>query len=265
MIVSDLKSVAKKSLMVHGLYKLFRDARDVRAAQWLEIGRVSSVVKVLPNTMLPMPRLFDAYEAICTINREGLQGDVVECGVWNGGCLGLMALANLKQPGPKRKFHLFDSFQGLPQPSSYDLEVIPGFTRRHPELDLRDKSASSLTAIGTCVGTSQKTVESFLTNYLGINTNDLVFHAGWFQDTIPHSRETITEIALLRLDGDWYESTKICLEGLYDRVVTKGYIIIDDYGTFSGCKKAVDDFFEKKDIQPAMAHSDSDCVFFRKQ
>jgi len=264
MISFNLKSAAKKSMTVHGLYKLARDARDVRKEEWLKLRKLRSVVKVLPNTMLPMPRLFDAYEAIATINREGLEGDVVECGVWNGGCVGLMALANLKQPGPKRQFHLFDSFQGLPQPSSYDLEVLSGFRRRHPELGLRDKSDSSLISIGTCVGASQAAVQDFLTKHLGIDDGDLVFHVGWFQDTIPNSTDKIREIALLRLDGDWYESTKVCLEGLYDKVVKQGFIIIDDYGTFSGCKKAVDDFFEKKNLKPAWTHSDSDCVFLRK-
>lgn len=262
----NVKAFLKKSKTVHSAYKLVRDSRDVPIKKWLNIGQLSSVFSVLPNTMLAMPRLFDAYEAIVAINQEGIQGDVVECGVWNGGCVGLMALANLKKPGPKRRFHLFDSFEGLPQPSLHDVDVIDNFKRNCPGLDLRGgESNSSLISIKACVGESQASVERFLVNHLGVNRSDLVFHGGWFQDTIPNAAKTIKDIGLLRLDGDWYESTKVCLEGLYHKVVKGGYIIIDDYGTFSGCRKAVDEFLETNHIKPILAQSDSECVFFRKQ
>lgn len=261
----NVKAFLKKSKTVHSVYKLVRDSRDVPIRKWLNMGQLSSVFRVLPNTMLAMPRLFDAYEAIIAINKEGIQGDVVECGVWNGGCVGLMALANLKEPGPKRRFHLFDSFEGLPQPSVYDVDVIDNFKKNCPGLDLRGESNSSLISIRACVGESQPSVERFLVKHLGINRSDLVFHVGWFQNTIPNAAKTIIDIGLLRLDGDWYESTKVCLEGLFHKVAKGGYIIIDDYGTFSGCKKAVDEFFEKNNIRVNMTQSDSDCVFFRKQ
>jgi O-methyltransferase len=265
MIALDLKAIAKKSKFVHSAYKLGRDFRDIPKTKWVNIAQLSSVFRVLPNTMLPMPRLFDAYEAIVAINREGLEGDVVECGVWNGGCIGLMAVANLKEPGPKRRFHLFDSFEGLPQPSSHDVDVIADFRNRHPDLDLQGKANSHLRPIGACVGDSRLVVEDFLVKYLGINRDDLTFHVGWFQDTIPSATKVIEDIALLRIDGDWYESTKVCLEGLYEKVVRNGFIIIDDYGMFSGCRKAVDDFFERNSFKPSVIHSDSECIFFRKQ
>jgi O-methyltransferase len=265
MNVSNFKAFLQKSMIVHSAYKLVRDSRDVPIRKWLNIRQLSSIFRVLPNTMLPMPRLFGAYEAIAAINREGIQGDVVECGVWNGGCVGLMGLANLKEPGPKRKFHLFDSFEGLPQPSLRDIDVIDNFKKMHPGLDLRGESGSQLIPIGACVGNSQSSVEKLLVQYLGLNRGDLVFHVGWFQDTIPNAAQTIKDIALLRLDGDWYESTKVCIDGLYHKVVKGGYVIIDDYGTFTGCRKAVDDFFETMGNRPNMSQSDSECVFFRKQ
>jgi O-methyltransferase len=263
MIVSDLKTFAKKSRTIHSTYKLVRGARNIPPKKWFNIEQLSAIFNVLPNTMLPMPRLFDAYDAIVSVNREGLLGDVVECGVWNGGCVGLMALANAAEPGPKRKFHLFDSFQGLPQPSSDDMDVIDDFKDRHPELDLRNKS-NCLTPIGACVGNSQPSVEHFLVKQLGISKEDLVFHVGWFQDTVPFASQAISNIALLRLDGDWYDSTKACLEGLYGKVVQNGYVIIDDYGTFSGCRKAVNEFFEKNGIHAEVSYSDSECISFRK-
>ena len=67
-------------------------------------------------------------------------------------------------------------------------------------------------------------------------------HQGWFQDTVPRDAAAVGPIALLRLDGDWYDSTKVCLEGLYPSVVKYGSIVVDDYGHFEGCRKAVDEF-----------------------
>ncbi len=264
MIFSELKTVAKRSRAVHTTYKFVRNAHNIPIRRWVGIRQLTAILKVLPNTMLPMPRLFDAYDAMVRINQERLAGDIVECGVWNGGCVGLLALANSAVPGPKRKFHLFDSFQGLPQPSSHDIEVIGDFKNEHPELDLHDTSNSSLIPIGACVGSSHANVEQFLVKHIGMSPDAVAFHVGWFQDTVPAAAKTISRIALLRLDGDWYESTKVCLEGLYDKVVPNGYIIIDDYGTFSGCRKAVNEFFEKHKIHAQISYSDSECISFRK-
>jgi hypothetical protein len=263
MIDSKLRALAKNSSFLHRSFKMLRDARSIPPSKLWHPMQVRAVYKVLPNTMLPMPRLFDAYEAITSINLEGLPGDVVECGVWNGGCVGLMAIANLDTPGPKRRFHLFDSFEGLPQPSSHDREVIVNFEEHHPGFRLQDDD-QELTAIGACAGLSQPAVETFLVKKLGLTRDNFVFHVGWFQDTVPRSLDVIDKVALLRIDGDWYDSTKVCLESLYDRVVKNGIVIIDDYGTFSGCRKAVDEFLAKSGISPQIQNSDADCIYFRK-
>jgi hypothetical protein len=67
--------------------------------------------------------------------------------------------------------------------------------------------------------------------------------------TLPNDADEVGEIAILRLDGDWYASTRVCLEHLYDKVVRGGFIIVDDYGCYEGCKKAVDEFMKTKSIQ----------------
>lgn len=261
----SLKTLLKKSFTVHSAYKLLRDARDVPPRTWLRFDQITAVFKVLPKTMLPMPRLFDVYEAVRKINQEGIEGDLVECGVWNGGCVGLMAIANWRTCGPRRKIHLFDSFEGLPQPSEHDTDVLAGFRANHPKADLsKGTTATDLRAIGACVGDSQSAVEEFLVERLKIKRDDLIFHKGWFQDTIPTFSGKIEKVALLRLDGDWYDSTKVCLEGLFDRVVRDGFVIIDDYGMFAGCRQAADDFFRKRRIAPRLEYSDSQCVYFRK-
>ena len=108
----DFVSLAKRSSAVHSTYKLVRDARTFPRDRRIDFGRLRALFKVLPNTMLAVVRLLAAYEAVLNINREGIPGDIVECGVWNGGCVGLMALANKANPGPQRSIQLFDSFEG---------------------------------------------------------------------------------------------------------------------------------------------------------
>ena len=144
-----------------------------------------------------------------------------------------------------------------------DVDVLESFLDHHQSEELNHDS-TSLEAIGACVGSSKDIVEQFLVRRLGISADELHFHVGWFQDTVPRSATAIKEIALLRLDGDWYNSTKVCLEGLFDKVVKGGYVIIDDYGTFQGCRKAADDFFASRGIAPGIHSSDSDCVYFRR-
>jgi len=259
-----LKNFLKRSYPLHSAYKLFRDFRQIPKERLTEIESLRAITRVLPNTMLTMPRLFDLYDLVRQINLQGLRGDLVECGVWNGGAVGLMALANFRYPGPVRKLHLFDSFEGLPQPTKADADIYSNYLLQVKADSAKADDRAQLTAIGACVGASQPAVEEFLIKRLGIKKDDLEFHVGWFQDTVPAARETLGEIALLRLDGDWYESTKICISNLYDNVVMGGFVVIDDYGTFEGCRKAIDEFFDTRQIRPDYVHTDSDCVYFRK-
>ena len=92
----------------------------------------------------------------------------------------------------------------------------------------------------------------------------MVIHRGWFQETVPHAAREIGPLAVLRLDGDWYESTRVCLEHLFDNVVEGGVIIIDDYGTFSGCRMATDEFFASRGIHAEFETIDGDVVLFWK-
>ena len=181
-------------------------------------------------------------------------GALSECGVWNGGAIGLMGLADRRFPGHKeRTLHLFNSFEGLPQPTARDTDVFDG----HDAGDV-------LTPIGACKGERAPVVEDFLVNRLGLPKDQLAFHVGWFQDTVPVARSTIGDIAILRLDGDWYKSTKVCIGNLYDRLVPGGFLVIDDYGTFEGCRQAVDEFFSTRGALPHWVWSDKHCVYFRE-
>jgi hypothetical protein len=256
----------KRSHALHAAYKWSRIARQVPLSEWLDLQRTASVFRVLPNTMLPARRLLNAYDVMRTVEQEGVPGDVAECGVWSGGGIGLMALASRRAGNRTRRFHLFDSFEGLPQPSVEDRNVLADFRAQHPDLPLSDaQGAAALQPIGACVGADAEAVRDFLTGRLGIAPEQLVFHVGWFQDTVPLARETIGPLAVLRIDGDWYESTRVCLEYLYDNVVPGGLVIVDDYGAFTGCRKAVDEALDQRGIaRSRLVPVDEEGVFFRR-
>ena len=222
-------------------------------------------MRVLPDTMLSAPRLFNAWDCVRIVEERGLPGAIVECGVWSGGSVGLMALASAHYGDGTRPLHLFDSFEGLPQPSIHDEDVLPDFEREHGGMGLDDgDDPSVLQAIGACQGAQVDQVRELLEGRLRISPASITIWAGWFQETVPEAAGAIGPIAVLRLDGDWYESTRVCLEGLYDNVIPGGYVIIDDYGTFSGCRQAVDEFFAARGESPALVSIDADGSYLRK-
>ena len=100
---------------------------------------------------------------------------------------------------------------------------------------------------------------------IGYPAELLHYHIGWFQQTVPAVHELIGPIAILRLDGDWYASTKVCLEYLFKNVVKGGIVIIDDYGYYEGCRRAVDEFMNIDNVHAYFGSIDSYCRYFVKQ
>ncbi|HEV2446010.1 MAG TPA: TylF/MycF/NovP-related O-methyltransferase, partial [Candidatus Sulfopaludibacter sp.] len=204
---------------------------------------------VAAHTMASLERLATLWQQVRYLDRYGIGGALVECGVWRGGCAGMMALAHLHAGGPAtREIHLFDSFQGLPQPDRrFDgMEAVAMAAGR----------ADGVAApIGACVASAEDS-RQLLVDLIGYPSHLVKTHAGWFEDTLPLAAPAVGPVALLRLDGDWYRSTKICLEHLYDQVSAHGVVVIDDYGHFRGCRKAVDEFVEKLGIPILMNHID---------
>ena len=191
------------------------------------------IKSVLSHTMVGRGGLIATYQVCQNAERSKLGGCIVECGVARGGCSALMLMASHYGGGLGRRIAwLFDSFEGLPDPTTED-----GVLRKPQG---KDKSSWDL-AKGYCLGT-QEEVEDLLFNECGFSRENVHLVKGWFQDTLPEYRGRVGDIAVLRLDGDWYESTKCCMENLYDNVVDGGYVILDDYALV-GCKKATDEFF----------------------
>ena len=164
---------------------------------------------------------WETLEATYTLARMVIQcelpGEFVECGVYAGGQCAIMAKAIMDAGCVHRKVHLFDSFAGIPLAGPEDSEFI----------------SAGLLAGESCVSRAQ--VSGNMTDW-GIPDDLLVYHEGLFEDTVPASG--IERIAILRLDGDLYRSTKVCMEHLYPKVVRGGWCIVDDFN-LSGCRQAV--------------------------
>ncbi len=179
--------------------------------------------------------IYNSYKLAEKCVLEGVQGSFVECGVAQGSQVGAMLQA-LKENKTKRNVFLFDSFEGIPLCGPKDTSQ-PGIGA--PKHDVNEPMSKRLTSSGISIGTIQQIKDNFIK--WGLDSRDCVFIKGWFQDTVRHWANEIEPVAILRLDGDLYESTKVCLYAFYEKVVPGGYVIIDDYG-LTGCKRAVDEF-----------------------
>lgn len=152
-----------------------------------------------------------------------VEGDLVECGTWRGGMSAAMAWAV-----PGRHSVLFDSFEGVP-----DAKPIDGATALHWSANERDYD--------NCTAEERWAVEAMDR----VKQSDREIIKGWFEDTVPVWAKRQRPIAVLRLDGDWYDSTMICLEHLWPLVAPGGLVIIDDYYTWDGCSRAVHDYLSR--------------------
>lgn len=171
---------------------------------------------------------------------RGVPGDIVETGVWRGGSMILAQAVLLSQSANDRRVWLADSFEGMPKPQTDLIEA--------------DLSADSYLAVS---------VEQVQENFRRFNLfgDNLRFLKGWFSDTLPDA--PIERIALLRLDGDLYHSTMDALSSLYQKVSPNGYVIVDDYSNWEGCKKAVDEFRAKNAITAAINRIDQHAVYWQ--
>ncbi len=189
--------------------------------------------RVRAQTMCSVARLRALHEGVKYVVRNHVDGDVVECGCARGGSAALMALS-LRQLGERRNLWLFDTFEGLPAPTADD-----------PDYEIADLFT------GSCLGRLNEVQELFRRDGVAEGVH---FVKGLFQETLPN--RPIERIALLHVDGDWYESVKVCLGTLYDKVVPGGVIQFDDYGYWKGARKAVDEFLAQREIQVPLTRLD---------
>lgn len=226
--------------------------------------------RVSDHTMLPEVRVRVLYELARHCITAGIPGDFVECGVWKGGAVAVMAQATLDVATPDRRLHLFDAFTDICEPDPKhdgrdaiaELEALTGRRGFSGQLLPVTGAYDSVGGHGT-----EDICRTLLTDRCGYPAELIKMHVGWFQETVPLAVETGTvgQIAVLRLDGDYYASTKVCLDGLYDRVSSGGVVMIDDYGAYEGCRRAVHDFFDERRLRPFLHYTDSFCRYWIKE
>jgi Macrocin-O-methyltransferase (TylF) len=194
------------------------------------------------RTMVSLRRLWHLYDVCSDSALPG--GAFVECGVAKGGCVALMSLLS----GGKRTVWGFDSFEEMPQ------------------LTTEDEGSGQDWVGYRCSGPSGlREAETTLSRF-HVDGDWVELVPGWFEETLAPTLPRIGTIAVLRLDNDWYKSTKYCLETLYDNVVRGGTIIIDDYHTFVGFKRAVDETRKARNIEsPLITTEEQSEAFWQKQ
>ena len=189
---------------------------------------------VKPWTMTSYDRLFALVVAVRYVAANQIPGTVVECGVWRGGSMQAVARTLVELDAADRDLHLFDTFEGMPEPTERDRRADGALAA---EVLARSSKAGVYWAIA---GLDDVRAGMAETGYPGERIH---FHPGRVEDTIP--AEAPEQIAILRLDTDWYESTRHELEHLYDRVPSGGVLLLDDYGFWLGARQAVDEFLER--------------------
>jgi len=204
--------------------------------------------QVRPYTMLSEARLLSLATLARTVCAENLPGQFVECGVAAGGSSALLAALIRRHSRQPRRLFAFDTFAGMPVAGA---------------LDTHAGVAADQTGwgTGTCAAPEASVREAC--RQLGVE-DLLVPVRGLFGDTLPLQRERIGPIALLHMDGDWYDSTRDILENLFDQVVPGGGIQVDDYGHWDGCKKAIHEFAQKHQLHFQFNRIDETGVWFRK-
>lgn len=201
--------------------------------------------KFEPYSMMSLRRFTKNLKLVATTQLDMSRHSIVECGVWRGGAS--FAMMDLFPKCPEA--HLFDSFEGLPEPTERD-------GQRAIELSEEDLFYHGRNYA------SYHDVMSSLSEF-GFTARAHV-HKGWFDDTVfPDKIER--PIGILRLDGDWYDSTKVVLDRLFDAVAPGGLVIIDDYYDWPGCSQAVHDFMSERSVPDVLRMHDNLIAYIQKR
>ena len=216
------------------------------AAHDPEFAELLRVIR--PYTMLSVERLLSLYRLARRVCEENLAGNFVECGVAAGGSSALLAYVIRRYSRSPRRVYACDSFAGMPAPTAED-----------------QHAGQSAEAAGWGTGTCAAPETSLREVCSQLDVADLVKPVkGLFAETLPKGRDWFGMIALLHMDGDWYQSTREVLRSLYDRVVNDGIIQVDDYGFWAGCRKALHQFEAQHGLRLPLQKIDDTGVWFRK-
>jgi hypothetical protein len=198
-------------------------------------AEIDIVRRVRDFTMTTLDRIVSAMQATEYVVRHEIPGDIVECGVWRGGSMMAIALTLVRLNRADIPLYLFDTFEGMSEPTTTDGHAALEGWERHQTLTRNEWCYAALADV-------QRNLES-----TGYDRNLLFYIKGKVEDSLPRSAPE--QISLLRLDTDWYESTRHELEHLFPRLTPGGVLIVDDYGHWEGCRRAVDEYFRNNKIK----------------
>jgi len=247
-MLAFLKSVARQSPFILGTHKKIKkiliypltftsldilQLEKVPFRDFFNPKKLRLLKTVRPYTKNGYGRLTNVYDLAHEIERRKVEGAFVECGVWKGGLCAVMA-AVAHEFGDRRTTWYLDSFEGMPKVASpHDGEGTEEIAGDVLKADVKD-------------------VEEVVFQKLRLPRECNKIIKGWFEETLPRVKSDIGQIAILRLDADWYEGTKLILDELYDQVIPGGYLIFDDYGRWVGSRKAADEFLASRNISPEL-------------
>jgi O-methyltransferase len=233
-----------------GIARLFNSLgyRIVRTELGFSRPELETYQQVQEYTATTIERLVGLVDAVRYVSANRIEGDVVECGVWRGGSIMAAMHALIKMGDLTRHFHLFDTFEGMTEPTEKDV-MYDGQAAK--SLIDRDKATFGQDH-NWCVASLDDVRKNVLST--GYPKERVHFIHGKVEQTIP--QHAPAKIALLRLDTDWYDSTAHELVHLYPRLTAQGVLIIDDYGHWEGARQATDEYFANQKLQPLFCRMD---------
>jgi hypothetical protein len=199
------------------------------------------------HTMTSPERLYALIQAVRHVSAAPIPGSIVECGVWRGGSMLAVARTLIEAVDATRDLYLYDTYEGMSQPGAQDVDI----EGQAASALLKDQDRSDPES-AWCYATLEDVRRTLSST--GYDESRMHFVKGKVEDTIPESAPD--RIAVLRLDTDWYESTRHELEHLYPRLSPGGVLIIDDYGHWAGCRQAVDEYFAAQGIHLLLSRVD---------
>lgn len=233
-------------------YEISRAGRKKASAIPVEFDEAErslfSLVKDNEMTMTSSERMFATMMASKHAVESGIDGDFVECGVWRGGN-SILAAGEFKHRNSNKAVYLFDTFEGMTAPTEFDRTAANNVPAEEKFRETRRGENSDW-----CYSSLDEVKSNFAK--AGLLSDKVKFVKGDVLKTLEDESNLPSKISVLRLDTDWYESTKKELEVLYPRLSVGGVLMIDDYGHWAGAKKAVDEYFEAHGNRPFLQYID---------
>jgi O-methyltransferase len=230
-----IKAAIHKSFRLFGLDIIHFSRKEQTCPPDFRKEEADLIQEVRPWTMTSVERIYALIQAVRYVSANAIAGAIVECGVWKGGSMMAAAMTLLRRQDTTRDLYLFDTFEGMSEPTGKDVDYSG---KRASDLLSEDEGYK-------CAGAPLEQVKKVL-YATGYPREKLHFVAGKVEETLPAGAPQA--ISLLRLDTDWYASTKHELVHLFPRLTRGGVIIIDDYGHWRGSQQACDEYFAENSI-----------------